>query len=721
MADEARVVLFNVKINVDESEKSLKALTKTMGDAAKAKKGLSKETEEAEKKAKKQEQTIKSLDEVLKTETKTIAQLRESNKQLNIIRNNADITSKDGIETLNRANKALDANNAKIKANVDAYTKQKIGIGDYTGSLGQFFPMLGKVTQGAKGFNAGLTAISANPVGLILTALALIIQGVTSNLKKFEPVMDAVENVTRGFNDVVNVLITNMKALGEIALNVLTLNFGKAAEGAGKLAGEIEMTYKQGQKLLEATRELEDETFRYEIATAKLTNELKALQMQAKNVNLTYEEKNAILKQVSDLENKYTDEAVALATKRFNIERDNLLQDKFNAEQREEYIQGANESQEAYLDRLIASGDFAGEELQKLIDLYKSIQTEASAGFALQEKLANQAEANAQKAEADRLKAIEQEEKRRKAIEDRIAKQEEASLKAMEADIAEFNRKQALIKAEQDYLTALTQRWTAEDARRQQEITNTANELSQWLALNEEQSEAETLNAEKTYQAELAIIKKRSKARIDWEKKTEFEKLNVLQAGMAMASSLFKQGSAEAKALAVGNAIINTYKAANVALASAPPPFGQILMGLTIASGLKNVKEILKTDEKKVSGFAEGGKVLSGQFIGRNDGTPIRRSNGDNLLATVKTGEVILNETQQAMLGGDSTFRRLGIRGFAEGGYTDMSSARNEASTTGNFMRIADSIATQKTVLIMEEWEYKYGNIVEVRESAQVV
>jgi hypothetical protein len=484
----------------------------------------------------------------------------------------------------------------------------------------------------------------------------------------------------------------------------------------------MEMAYKEGQRLLQATRDLEDETFRYEIATAKLTNELKALQIQARNVNLTYEEKNAILKQVSDLENKYTDEAVALATKRFNIERDNLLQDKFNADQRQKYIQGANESQEAYLDRLIASGDFAGEELQKLIDLYKAIQSEASAGFALQEKLANQAEANSQREEDQRAKAIEQEEKRKQAIEARIAKQEEASLKAMEADIAEWNRKQALIKAEQDYLTALTQRWTAEEAKRQQDITNTSNDIASFLALNEEKSEAEILNADNTYKAELAIIKKRSQARIEWEKKTEFEKLGILQAGMAMASQIFEQGSAEAKALAVGNAIINTYKAANVALASAPPPFGQILMALTISGGLANVKKILSTPTKQgVPAYAEGGKVLSGQFIGSNDGTPIRRSNGDNLLATVKSGEVILNESQQMALGGDAVFRRLGISGFAEGGYTDMSSARQEASATGNFTRIADSIATQKTVLIMEEWEYKYGNIVEVRESAQVV
>jgi hypothetical protein len=44
------------------------------------------------------------------------------------------------------------------------------------------------------------------------------------------------------------------------------------------------------------------------------------------------------------------------------------------------------------------------------------------------------------------------------------------------------------------------------------------------------------------------------------------------------------------------------------------------------------------------------------------------RSNGDNVLAYVKRGEVVLNQRQQSLLGGSPTFRKLGIKGFAEGG-----------------------------------------------------
>jgi hypothetical protein len=44
------------------------------------------------------------------------------------------------------------------------------------------------------------------------------------------------------------------------------------------------------------------------------------------------------------------------------------------------------------------------------------------------------------------------------------------------------------------------------------------------------------------------------------------------------------------------------------------------------------------------------------------------RSNGDNVLATVKRGEVVLNQRQQSALGGARVFRSIGVPGFADGG-----------------------------------------------------
>jgi len=71
-------------------------------------------------------------------------------------------------------------------------------------------------------------------------------------------------------------------------------------------------------------------------------------------------------------------------------------------------------------------------------------------------------------------------------------------------------------------------------------------------------------------------------------------------------------------------------------------------------------------ESQKPPAFAKSG--LTGKRIGINDGQSINRSNGDNLLATVRTGEVILNEGHQQALGGDATFRAIGVPGFANSG-----------------------------------------------------
>lgn len=107
------------------------------------------------------------------------------------------------------------------------------------------------------------------------------------------------------------------------------------------------------------------------------------------------------------------------------------------------------------------------------------------------------------------------------------------------------------------------------------------------------------------------------------------------------------------------NAIINTAVAVTESLPNV------LLAAITGALG---AAEVIAIQTQPTPEFAHGGKVLSGKRIGSSDGVSISRPNGDNLLATVKTGEVILNEAQQAALGGAQTFAAIGVPGFATGG-----------------------------------------------------
>lgn len=77
------------------------------------------------------------------------------------------------------------------------------------------------------------------------------------------------------------------------------------------------------------------------------------------------------------------------------------------------------------------------------------------------------------------------------------------------------------------------------------------------------------------------------------------------------------------KAVNIASAVVDTYKAANAALASAPPPFNFIAMGAAITAGLLNVKKIASTK-------FEGGSTPSASGGGGSFSSSIGSSTQNN-------------------------------------------------------------------------------------------
>lgn len=171
--------------------------------------------------------------------------------------------------------------------------------------------------------------------------------------------------------------------------------------------------------------------------------------------------------------------------------------------------------------------------------------------------------------------------------------------------------------------------------------------------------------------------------------------------------SIFGEQTAIGKAAGIAQATINAYVGMTEAL-KLPWPLNLAAAASTLAAGLRSVRSIsgvdsnIKTPQiqgmRNVSNndsvvatindippFAEGGLVKGG--------LPIRRSNGDNVLATLKRGEVVLNDRQQMALGGSSMFRAIGVPGFASGGVAGGSTATLQRSIiSGIDERMAETI-----------------------------
>lgn len=114
--------------------------------------------------------------------------------------------------------------------------------------------------------------------------------------------------------------------------------------------------------------------------------------------------------------------------------------------------------------------------------------------------------------------------------------------------------------------------------------------------------------------------------------------------------------------------------AGNVALeASSAIQIGAVLA----SSAISGLGAVLKR--------AEGGAIptLGNGVINNGANLAVPLSNGDNTLAYVKQGEMILNEKQQAAAGGDRFFQSIGVPMFAGGGVVGGNS--NVTSTNSTF------------------------------------
>lgn len=188
---------------------------------------------------------------------------------------------------------------------------------------------------------------------------------------------------------------------------------------------------------------------------------------------------------------------------------------------------------------------------------------------------------------------------------------------------------------------------------------------------------------------------------------------SLVQIGRIQASTATAQAANLAAATAISvadpTALIRA-KARNITLGI----FSKISQGIVIASNVARL----------ASGFYEGGRVpteTGGRISGQN--IPSRRG-GDNIVATVKSGEVILNDQQQQRAGGDAFFKSIGVPGFQDGGIAGIPSTTLPTQSilnTEEFAEIlADRINDIKIVAIEEEISEAIATKVEIVDGANI-
>jgi hypothetical protein len=630
----------------------------------------------------------------------SINSLRASVREMTKARNEANLSTAEGRATVQSLNQAIDANNAKIKSNIDSLTKQRMNVGNYKKDIQDAIPALDKFTGGAVSAGQGILTMTkqaltfiATPIGAILATVAATLALVTAALKRSEPALDFFDDVIGSITEGARFLVDNLAAIGSVLGNVFTGNMAEAAATTGKLAEEFKNAQRESQRLREEFRELEDEEAKLIAATAGTEAQIKALIIQSKNRTLTEKERIALLKQAEELERTSTEQKVAFENRKSAATIQQIGTER-------DLRQAQGETIDAYVQRLIASEKLSGEEKKAVAEAYAARVNASTATLALQEKIQNAQDAA-------------------------YAKEEEAAKASSERKIAiakaEADAKIAILYEEKGLRDALAAINLAQEQAERERILQANTEFKEEQELDSDEVTEYLIQNEDR----LAELRKKNQEKVAQDARnaqvTDQMKLASASNLTAGLSQLLGKQSAEGKAAAIVS--IGTNSAAGISAAvkaGAGLTFPANLVA--IASGISAVLAgILQA--KSVLGFAKGGLLKmynnGGLLNGpshANGGIPF--SVGGRVGFEAEGGEAIINKRSTALFrpmlsainraGGGVAFEDGGVLGFPS---STISGGTNSFFDLSRLEQTISNLKVQVAVTDINDGQKNYAEI----------
>lgn len=291
-------------------------------------------------------ESIEALIQKYNKQRKSKADLTKANKEFRKIANNLDIEKeKDLIEKLNQV---IDENTELIKDNSDSLSQQKMNVGNYQKSIEgalqsqiPFLDTLRKIPTGAgalgtalkgagtavKGFAKELLVLLANPIVATIAAITAAIVALRAASQEMNDTIKQSEELTAKYNEasaaemvfddekkrqkeeLAKTYIKVKNAIMEVAASFI--DFIRGNDQYSKKVEEYEQLEKDRQKLLEKTREVNEEN-------AKRENEISELRGKAVEKNKhTETERIHFLEEAKNLE-------LAISKDRIDIAKENL-------------------------------------------------------------------------------------------------------------------------------------------------------------------------------------------------------------------------------------------------------------------------------------------------------------------------------------------------------------------------------------------------------------
>jgi hypothetical protein len=593
-------------------------------------------------------------------------------------------------------------------------------VGNYTGSILEAVDGTGLFAKAQQAFAAAQNiATAATKGGTIATqsfSKALIASGVgafvvvlgalISYLTRTQEGMDKVAQVTEAVGTFVGVLfdelsrlgkqiissiIPTFKGLGEILAGIFTLDFDRVTAGfidvknaVGSIDGinVLEVAKNAGAaaaesaKLTKALQEQVRAEKALELERAKSRLQIAELKKIAEDTTKSQSERLAATQKAEAIEQGLVNKSISLQKNRIELlKAQNAL------------TNSTDEDLNRVTDAEIALSELQNESVEKQIELQNKRNELAKAS-------ADQAKALADKARDDREKADAEALQKAKELQEKLNSEYEEALKTrqLETDLAvrdsinsvrqQFADGLIDLEAYQTQLDqvealALETRKAALQSQLEATTANAQIDAETRLAI-EQDLQAEIRNLEDAQvsagvaarQAEIEAAKKAAEEKKKLAQDTANAQIAAENSVLNAAKAIFGEQSAAGKIAASFQAILDTYRGANLALGTIPPPFGQIVAAATVAQGLANVAKINSRSAPK---FADGGGIeISGPS---HAGGGVDVALGGQTVANVEGGEglFVMKKSAFGALKALSNFNQMhGGRSWFGGGKTHL-------------------------------------------------
>lgn len=462
--------MLDIEFNNDDVKDAIKNISdakKSIDQLTAANKALAAQGEKNSQAYVKNEQSIKALNSEVAANTKivqsnsqanqqnanSIDALKAKNAEILKLRNQVDTSTLEGIKRIEELNAEYDKNSQIIANNSTNVEKQRFNIGNYASALEGVSPGLAKFASGlgatansTGGVTSGFAAMTKASLGFIATPIGAVIFALVNAFKLLQTFiggstagMDLFEDATAAVSTVVDVVVDRVVALvggiGKLLSGDFSGGLDDITESFSGIGDEIEREIALTLDLNNAIRELEDAEINLDIAASKNAVTVKELLLQAKNRTLAEKDRIALLEQATKIEEEQNKQFVANKKEALRIANE-------EANKRIELARAAGETEEEFAQRLIDTGKLLDPLRDKVKDAIIAYNGALGEGVQVREKIQNQIDALAEKAEAEAEKRAE---KRRKEIED-LAKLQAEMMERINA----AENEQELIRAQRE-------------------------------------------------------------------------------------------------------------------------------------------------------------------------------------------------------------------------------------------------------------------------------